>query len=66
MQFSTIIALLAAATTALAIPAIGSEIPDSLKTIEKRASCSVPNVGEGLCLIHCLAEDFCDSYCTSK
>jgi hypothetical protein len=65
MQFSTILAILTTAATALAIPAIG-EIPESLKTIEKRASCSVPNFGEGLCLIHCLAEDYCDSYCTSK
>jgi hypothetical protein len=63
MQFTALLALLAAAAPALAAPSVG---PAAGLQIDKRASCSVPTYGEGLCLVHCLALDYCDSYCTSK
>jgi hypothetical protein len=63
MQFSAILAVLAVASTTLAAPSVG---PAANLTIEKRATCSVPIYGEGLCIIHCLAENYCDSYCSSK
>jgi hypothetical protein len=63
MQFAAFLALLAIAAPALAAPSVG---PAAGLQIEKRASCSVPTYGEGLCLVHCLALDYCDSYCTSK
>jgi hypothetical protein len=47
MRFAALLALLAIAAPALAAPSVG---PAAGLQIDKRASCSVPTYGEGLCL----------------
>jgi hypothetical protein len=65
MQFTAILAVLAAAVATQAA-VIGVTTPLGLASpLEKRLTCSLPN-GETWCLANCYAQGFCDSYCSAK